>query len=192
MHEKKPFLSIKGLSAMRDSSQIPTNINDRLLHFQDEVKKHFLFLTEFNYSLEKIETGRTDNFLDYYCNFSYQNGDTSVRVNYSTDIINGQSIAFPQVEQRPVIDDLVSCFISDSNAFMSIAQFAQETQPKLSEDYFTIGQNGKDIKKEITRVVQNYAHFFGNHLSDVLQKKKIYNCYTDRFYDKVFEEKHYR
>jgi hypothetical protein len=177
---------------MTDSSPIPADINDRLLHFQEEVKKCFLFLTDFNYSLEKIETGRTDNFLNYYCNFFYQNGDTSVSVDYSTDIINGQTIAFPQVEQKPVIDDLVSCSISDSNAFMSIDQFARETQPKLSEDYFTIGQNRKGIKEEITRVVENYAHFFRNHLYDVLQRKKIYDCYIDRFYDKVFEEKHYR
>jgi hypothetical protein len=99
---------------MTDSSSISADINDRLLHFQEEVKKCFLFLTHFNYSLEKIETGRTNNFLNYYCNFSYQNSDTSISVDYSTDIINGQTIAFPQVEQKPVIDDLVSCSISDS------------------------------------------------------------------------------
>jgi hypothetical protein len=176
---------------MTDTLQIPANIQNRLNHFTEEVNRNFHFLSHLGFQLEKIESGRTDNFLDYYCYFSYQNGDTTISIRYSTDIINGQTTALPQVDQRPIIDNQVSCSISDSNAFMNVSQFAQITQPKLPENYFTIEKTSDNIKADITKVVQNYAHFFNEHLNDVLQKKKIYNCYVDRFYDTVFNEKHY-
>jgi hypothetical protein len=177
---------------MRATQKIPINISNRVMHFKKKIENRFSFLVDFNYLLEKIEIGRTNDFLNYYCNFSYQNGDTFVRIEYSTDIINGQTIAFPHVEQKPIYDNVISCFISDSNSFMSIDLFAKETQSTLSDDYFKIAQNEEIVKQEIARVVENYVSFFRNHLVAVLQKKKIYNCYIDRFYDKVFEEKHYR
>jgi hypothetical protein len=177
---------------MADIKEITPDISDRLKHFQQEIDKYFSFLADFDYVLQNIGIGRTEIFLDYYCNLRYKNGDTLLSIDYSTDIINGQTIAFPDEKQRPVIDNLVSCFISDPNAFMSISQFAEETQPNLPSDYFSISLHGKDIKEEISRVVKNYSNFFRENLVDVLKKEKIYDCYTDRFYDKVFKEKHYR
>jgi len=100
--------------------------------------------------------------------------------------------AFPKENESPVIDDRISCSISDLNAFMSIDSFAAETQPNLPQDYFSITLNTKNLKDGITRVVKNYSNFFQENLVSVLRKEKIYDCYTDRFYDKVFKEKHYR
>ena len=179
-------------NAMTNIKEIPEDIYGRLKHFQDEVNKHFSFLTDFNYVLENLEIGRTDAFLNYFCNFSYRNGDTLIRIDYSTDIIKGQTLAFPKEKQRPVVDNLVSCSISDPNAFMSVGQFAEETQANLPQDHFSISLDTKNAKEAITRVVKNYSNFFQDNLASVLKKEKIYDCYIDRFYDKVFKEKHYR
>jgi hypothetical protein len=56
---------------------------------------------------------------------------------------------------------------------------------------FIIKVDSGDIKEEITRVVYNYNDFFKIYLTDVLSKEKIYDCYIDRFYDKVFKEINY-
>lgn len=164
---------------------------DLLIHFQGEVNKHFAFLADFDYAPDKIETGRSENFLDYFCNFSYVNGETSVSIDYSTDIINGRTIAFPQLEQEhwPVYNDIISCSVSDSKAYMSVDCFAQKVQKDLPDGYFIIAPGSNDIKGEIGRVVLNYSIFFQSHLTEVLKKVKIYSCYIDRFYDLVFEEK---
>jgi len=177
---------------MSNTQNIPEDIKERLNHFREEATKHFSFLADFNYLLDTIEIGRTETFLDYNCNLSYRNGDTLITIDYSTDIIKGMRTAFPKENESPVIDDRISCSISDLNAFMSIDSFAAETQPNLPQDYFSITLNTKNLKDGITRVVKNYSNFFQENLVSVLRKEKIYDCYTDRFYDKVFKEKHYR
>jgi hypothetical protein len=169
------------------TDNIPTDINKRLLYFQDEVKKHFSFLSDYNFTLDKTETGRA-NFLEYYAKFLFKNGDTTLDISFMTDIINGHSTRFPNEKQKPVIDNLVSCTIADSKAFMGVSNFAEAKYPSIPQDSFTIKLNANDINSEITRVVHNYSDFFRDNLTAVLKKEKIYDCYTDRFYDKVFKE----
>ena len=171
---------------MKDN--IPLEINNRILHFQSEVIKHFAFLADYNYIPDKIEIGRTENFFEYYSKFCFKNGDTSINIDFETDIINGHTIKFPQVKQKPVIDSLVSYSISDKIAFMSIECYIEEKHPEILKDGFNISINSQNIKEEITRVVENYSTFFQNNLVSVLKKEKIFDCYTDRFYDKVFKE----
>ena len=177
---------------MTDSVQIPTDINKRITHFENEVARLFSFLNDFSYIPQQIEKGKTETFNEYFSKFCFKNGDTSITIEFTTDIINGHTIAFPQVKERPVIDNLISCFITDKNAFMSVSDFAEAKHLKISDDYFGIKLNTKNIQEEITRVLNNYSDLFRNNLIDVLNKEKIYNCYTDRFYDKVFKEIHYR
>ena len=189
--QQHKYSNVSG-DAMTTSKSIPADINERMIHFKEEVKKYFSFLADFGYCIEKVEAGRTENFLDYYCNIAYNNGDTHIRVDYSTDIINGRMMAFPKEKQRPVIDDLIFCAIRDPNAYMVISQFAEEAHFNLPKDCFSISVKTDNIRAEITRVLQNFSDFTRTHLRDVLKKEKIYDCYTDRFYDKVFKEKHYR
>jgi hypothetical protein len=177
---------------MADITPIPDDINKRLIIFQDNISKYFSFLTVYGYSLEKIEAGRKTPLLDYYCELIYKNFDTTIGISYNTDILKGSLIAFPNEKERPVIDNLISCYISDPNAYMSISKFAETIQPMISPDKFTIDIAAENIIYEIERVVSNYSDFFQNYLIDVLRKQKIYNCYTNRDYDRVFEEKHYR
>jgi len=174
---------------MKDN--IPKEINERLTYFQDEVKKQFAFLTEFAYSLDEIDMGRED-FLEYYSKLIFKNGNTSININYETDIIKGHTLRFPEVKERPVIDNLISCFITDPNAFLSVSSFAESKQLLPSTKYFNIELNAININDEILRVVRNYSTFFQDNLVAVLKKEKIYNAYTDRFYDKIFKEIHYR
>jgi len=173
---------------------IPGVINERLIHFQNEVNKNFSFLNDFGYALDKIENGRAENFLNYFSNFFFRNGETKISVDFSTDNINGIRTAFPNLkeEELPVFDNNVSCSIHDTNAFMSIDNFIETQFPEISTDNFTIKVTAVNIKNEITRIIENYSDFFRTYLTDVLQKNKIYDCYTDRFYDKVFKEIHYR
>lgn len=166
---------------------IPTNINIRLIYFQEEVKKHFSFLTDYGFTLYKIETGRA-NFLEYYSKFLFKNGETSLDISFMTDIINGHSTKFPQEKQKPIIDNLVTCTIADSNAFMSVSNFVRTKYPSIPQDNFSIKLDAKDINIEITKVVRNYSDFFHENLVPVLKKEKIYACYTDRFFDNVFKE----
>ncbi len=173
---------------MEDNKTIPQNINERLLHFQTEVKQYFSFLNDYGYILSKIEIGQKENFLNYYCNFSFLNGKTFISIDYSTDIIKGQTLAFPQVKQRPVFDNLISCSISKDDAYMSVGQFIEISQSQMTVNDFSIPIDSKNIFDDITKVVRNYSSFFQNNLADVLLKKKMYNCYTDRFYKKIFEE----
>ena len=173
---------------------IPENINERLLHFKNEVNKNFTFLIDFGYVLDKIEKGQAESFLNYFLNFTFRNTDTKISVDFSTDIINGMRTALPNLKENdlPAVDNNVYCSIIDTNALMFINNFIEKQFPEIPKVNFTIELNAVDIKMEITRVVENYSIFFKTHLIDVLQKKKIYNCYTDRFYEKIFKEIHYR
>jgi len=173
---------------LENKKNIPYNIYENILHFQTEVQKYFSFLNEYNYILSEIEIGQKENFLNYFCNFLFINDETIINIEYSTDIINGYNIAFPQIKQKPVIDNLISCNISDSNAFMSIQQFAELFQPQISKNEFSINLDSKNILIEITNVVRNYSIFFQKNLTTVLKKEKIFDCYTDRFNHKVFNE----
>ena len=168
---------------------IPNNIKERLVHFQEEVKKYFSFLANYGYSHDKVEMGRKDLLLDYYCEIIFKNGNTKISIGYSTDALNGSQIAFPDVKEKPIFDNLISCYISDSNAFMSIRSFAEA---KLPAGHFLIPLNVENLDFEISRVLKNYADFFQNNLIDVLKKDKIYDCHTDRFNDKIFKEINYR
>ena len=47
------------------------------------------------------------------------------------------------------------------------------------------------LEPEISKVTKNYSDFFKERLISVLEKKLIYDCYTDKFYDKVFKEIRY-
>jgi hypothetical protein len=169
-------------------TEIPKDIQKRLIHFQEAVEKHFSFLAGYGYNLRKIESGRTKNFHYYFCHFEFNNGDTSIRVNFSTDIIKGHTIGFPKLEQRPIVDNQISCFVSNAKARMGVSCLAETKYPEWSPDNFTIDLSSKTAKSEITRVVQNYTTFFHDKLVGVLKKEKMYNCYTDRFNDKIFEE----
>lgn len=172
---------------------IPGVINERLIHFQNEVNKNFSFLNDFGYALDKIENGQAENFLNYFSNFSFRNRETKISVDFSTDIINGMRTAFPNLkeEELPAFDNNIYCSIYDTNALMSIFSFIETQFPEISTDNFTIKVTAVNIKNEITRVTENYSDFFRTYLTDVLKKNKIYDCYTDRFYDKVFKEIRY-
>ena len=179
---------------MTHTNLIPEEINERLIHFQNEVNTNFSLFSDFGYTLDKIENGRSENFLDYYSKFSYRNKDTEISIDFSTDIINGMKTAFPKLKERelPAVNNSIYCSICDANALMSIHSFIETKFPEISIEDFTIKLDIVNIKDEITRVIKNYSDFFRTHLVDVLQKNKMYECYTDRFYDKVFKEIHYR
>jgi hypothetical protein len=171
---------------------IPADINDRLLYFDNEVKKYFSFLSDFDYSLEDIKVGQSENFLDFFSHIKFKNGKTSISIHFSTDTIKGATTAFPKTKQRPNADSQVSCFISDDKAFMSVYNLIETKYPTLQpSDNFTIPLISKDVKAEITRVIINYSNFFRDKLTQVLKKEKMYDCYTDRFFDKVFKEINY-
>ncbi|MBL7937430.1 MAG: hypothetical protein JNM51_16610 [Bacteroidia bacterium] len=174
---------------MKDN--IPTIINDRILHFEQEVKKYFTFLSDYVYTIDKIEKGRSVNFLDYFCNLKFKSDETSISINFSTDIIEGHTSAFPKSDQRPVIDSIVSCSISDLKALMIVSSFIETKHPEFKLEALNIRLDQTDVKSEVTKVVFNYSEIFKNNLVEVLKKEKMYNCYTDRFYDKFFEEINY-
>jgi hypothetical protein len=177
---------------MTDPEIIPIEINERLIHFKNEVKTNFDFLLAAGYVLKSMLTGRTENFLNYFCNFEFGKDNTLISIDYRTDIIKGQTIAFPEVKERPSTDNSISCFISDQNAFLTVEEFAENIVHRASKEVFWINLDSLDIKIEITRVVKNYSRFIQENLMDVVRQEKMYDCYTDRFYDKVFKEIHYR
>jgi hypothetical protein len=178
---------------MTRMNNIPDEFEQRLYFFEGEVRNCFSWLYEYGYILDTIETNRTENFLDYYSVLSYKNENTIIKIHYSTDIINGIKTAFPKLEkdQLPFVDNQISCSIRDNNALMSIASFVEAKFPNIPMENFIIKVDSGDIKEEITRVVYNYNDFFKIYLTDVLSKEKIYDCYIDRFYDKVFKEINY-
>src|ERR1035437_10682178 len=173
---------------MSEKQTIPKDIEERLKYFQEEVEKYFSFLSKYGYILDKVETGRKDHLLDYYCELTFINGTTKIWINYDTDILNGSLIAYPNEEQRPVIDNFISINIIDPNAFMDINQFAETIHSKYHVDDFSIEIDIENINYEITRVLKNFADFFQSNLVEVLKKQKIYECLTNRFYEKIFRE----
>jgi hypothetical protein len=175
---------------MKETYDIPSPVLPRMLHFQDEAIKQFSFLSDFNYGPGIVEVKRNENFLYYYCSITFLNHETSVSINYSTDLINGHKTAFPQLTERPSNDNIIFCSINDPNAYMDVELYANKIRHGVSTNYFTIDDQ-LDINMEITRVVKNYSDFISNSLTDVLNKKKIYSCYIDRFYDEVFKEINY-
>jgi hypothetical protein len=171
-------------------NHIPSDVSERLLHFQEQVQKHFSFLIEFNFCLEEIKRGQSD-FLEYYSKFIFKKDDLIIDICFTTDIIKGHTTKFPQVQQKPVIDNLVSCFISDTKALMSVECFAETMNSAHSETDFSIDIKSENVKDEVSRVVVKYSDFIQKHLVDVLTKEKMYDCYTNRFYEKIFKEFHY-
>jgi hypothetical protein len=178
---------------MADNNRIPKEFNERLLFFKDLVKDQFSFLQKFNFSLDKEESGQKENFKEYFFEFTYKNVDTVIKINFSTDIINGVKKTFPKQkdEELPVVDSQMWCAIWDKNAFMSVNSYIDEKFPDISKDHFII-KFGADLKPELTRVTKNYSEFFKANLISVLEKKVIFKCYTDRFYDKIFQEIRYK
>ena len=176
---------------MTFNETIPPDIHNRLIYFQNKVLSHFAFLHTYGYVLEAMETGRDKKYFNYYSQFKFIKEKTTINISYLTDIINGRKCASPQETQLPVIDNLVSSYIADANAFMSIHQFAEMTTT-LPKDTFYIAIDVTDIMYEITRVVRNYSQFIQNNLIAVLKQEMIYNCYTGREYDKILKEIHYR
>ncbi len=158
------------------------------------MSEHFSFLKDFNYSLNGEQSGRTENFRDYFSEFTFANGDTVIGIHFSTDIIEGMKISFPRQKQEelPVVDSSITCWIHDKNALMTIHSYIETKFPDIPTDDFTIRLGSPDLEIEIARVTRNFSNFFKNNLKSVLEKKVIYDCYTDRFYDKVFKEIHYR
>ena len=179
---------------MTDGKQIPLEFKNRLLFFQDQAKNQFSFLQDFGYSLDKIESGQTENFRDYFSELTFSNGETIIKIHFSTDIINGSKTAFPKLkdEELPAVDTSITCSIWDKNAFMSIHSYAEAKFPEISKENFTIKLGSPNLEKEIEKVTKNYSDFIRTNLKAVLEKKLIYDCYTDRFYDKVFKEINYR
>ena len=179
---------------MTEDDQIPYEFRTRLLFFKNQVHERFDFLKDFEFKLDKEENGRTENFKDYFFELTYVNGDTVLKIHFSTDIINGMKTAFPKLkeEELPEVGSQITCSIWDKAAFMSIDSYIESKFPEISDDNFSIKLASPDLEKEISRVVKNYSDFFKTNLTSVLEKKLIYDCYTDRFYDKVFKEIHYR
>jgi hypothetical protein len=157
------------------------------------VNEHFDFLKEFDFIMNKEQYGRTENFKDYFSEITYKNEDTVLKIHFSTDIIDGRKQAFPKLkeEELPVVDSQITCSIWDKTAFMSIASYIESKFPEISKENFTIKLGSSVIEKDISRVTKNYSDFIKSNLTSVLEKKLIYDCYTDRFYDKVFKEIHY-
>jgi hypothetical protein len=179
---------------MTEDRQIPLQFKTRFLLFKNQVREHFDFLKDYKFKLDKEENGRTENFKDYFLKFTYINGDTVLNIHFSTDIVNGMKTAFPKLrdEELPVVDSQITCSIWDKAAIMIIPNYIELKFPEISSDNFTIKPGSSDLEKQISRVVKNYSDFFQSNLISVLEKKIIYDCYTDRFYDKVFKEIHYR
>ena len=144
--------------------------------------------------MDKEVNGQTDNFKDYFFEYTYSNGDTILKIKFSTDIINGMKTVFQQLkeEELPAVDSQITCSIWDKNAFMSIHSYIETKFPELPNETFAINRDAFDLTSEILRVTKNYSDFFRANLTPVLEKKMIFDCYTDRFYDKVFKEIHYR
>lgn len=179
---------------LADELQIPFDFKERLLFFKYQVNEYFDFLKEFDYFLDEEQYGRSEDLTKYFSEFKYKNGDTVVKINFYTDIFNGNKKAYPKLtpEELPIIDSLISCSIWDKKAFMSIPCFIELKYPQISYDNFMIKLDSSDLEKDISRVMKNYSDFFKNNLTSVLQKKIIYDCYTDRFYDIVFKEIQYQ
>jgi hypothetical protein len=174
-------------------NQIPIEFKDRLAFFFNLAKEQFSFLQNYNFSLDKEESGQTENFKDYFLELTFTNGDTVIKINFSTDIINGMKTAFPSLKKNelPVVDSQITCAVWDTNAFMSIDSYVETRFPEISGETFRIKLGVSDLKSEIARVTKSFSDFFKVNLILVLEKKVIYDCYTDRFYDKVFREVHY-
>ena len=179
---------------MTEYNQVPPEFQKRLLFFKNQVNEQFHFLKDFNFILHKEEMGRTENFKDYFAKFTYKNGGTIVKIQFSTDIIHGMKSAFPNLkdEQLPIVDNSITCSIWDKNAYMSLHSYIQTQFPEISRNDFTIKLDASDLESEMIRIVKNYSHFFVENLAEVLEKSKIYNCHTDRFNDQVFKEINYR
>jgi hypothetical protein len=173
---------------------INTEFTNRLIFFQNQVKERFSFLKDYGYSLDKIEDGQSEKFKDYFSEFTFTNEDTVIKISFSTDIINGRRAAFPNRKENelPIVDSQILCTIWDKNAFMAVNSYIEEKFPEISLDDFKISIDSPDLELEISRVTNNYSEFFITSLTLVLEKKLIYNCYTDWHYAKVFEEIHYR
>jgi hypothetical protein len=179
---------------MTESNQIPFEFNTRLLFFKNQVNECFNFLNDYNFEWDKEEKGQTENFNDYFLGLTYTNEGTYLNIHFSTDIVNGMKTAFPQLkeEELPGVDSQIICSIWDKNAFTSVHTYAEIRFPQMSNDKFTIDKGASELNVEIARVTKNYSDFFKANLISLLEKKLTYDCYTDRFYDKVFKEIHYR
>jgi len=177
-----------------NNNQIPLHIEKRLSFFKNQVNERFSFLKDFNYFLNSEQSGRTENFKDYFSEFRFANGDTVISVHFSTDIIEGMKMSFPRLKQEelPVVDSSITCFIRDKNALMSVDDYVELKFPDIPADDFRINLGSPDLEIEIAKVTKNFSSFFKANLKSVLEKEVIYDCYTDRFYNKVFKEIHYR
>jgi hypothetical protein len=178
---------------MKKINHIPIEFESSLFFFKSQVYKYFSFLQDYKFTLTSEESGRTKTFKDYFIELSFTNGDTVIKIHFSTDIINGWKIAFPELkdDELPCVDSQITCSIWDKNAFMSIHSFVEAKFPEIPKDRFKIILGCPDLDKEIKRVTKNYGEFIETNLTEVLEKKTIYDCYTDRFYDKIFHQIHY-
>jgi hypothetical protein len=171
-----------------------TEFKDRLDFFSNLAREQFSFLQDYNFTWDKEESGQTENFQNYFLELTYTKGEIVIKIHFSTDIINGMKTAFPKLKDNelPVVNSQVTCSIWDTNAFMSVDSYIETKFPEISNDTFKIKLGACDLKSEITRVTKNFSDFIKAKLSSVLEGKVIYDCYTDRFYDKIFKEIHYR
>jgi hypothetical protein len=167
---------------------------NRLEFFSRSAKEQFSFLNDYDFSLNKEERGQTEKFEDYFSELTYIKGKIAIKIHFSSDIINGMRKAFPKLndDELPVLDSQITCSIWDPNAFMSVHSYIEKMFPETPVGTYTIELGTLDLNSEITRVLKKYAEFFKAHLTSVLEGNIIYDCYTDRFYDKVFKEIHYR
>jgi len=179
---------------MNYNNQIPTKFKDRLDFFSNLASEQFSFLQDYNFALDKEESGQTENFQDYFLELTYKKRETVIKIHFSTDIINGMKTVFSKLKDNelPVVDSQITCSIWDTNAFMSVHSYIETRFPEISDETFRIKQGTSDLKSEISRVTKNFSDFIKANLTPVLERKVIYDCYTDRFYDKVFKEIHYR
>ena len=179
---------------MNYNNKIPIEFQDRLDFFSKLAREEFSYLQDYNFTLEKEESGQTVNFHDYFLELSYSKEETVIKIHFSTDIINGIKTAFAKLKDNelPVVDSQITCSIWDKNAFMSVHSYIETRFPEITNETFRIKPGASEIKSEIIKVTKNFSNFIKANLTSVLEGKVIYDCYTDRFYDKVFKEIHYR
>lgn len=170
--------------------EVPTEIEQRAKHFKRSASKYFGFLHEFGFS-DPIngKVFRAETFLDYKCSIGFSNSYVNLKINYSTDIINGMTAAFPKDAGKLVIDNHVQVTISDDESHLIVSCFMEEMNPELGEDFIRISKGDDILFAEIERVLSNYSKYIFENMVDILSGKTMYKAYTNKEYDRIVEER---
>ena len=127
---------------MTNLFNISEAVNKEFLHFQNAAKHNFAFLNDFGYNLTKIESGQSENFLNYFFNMTFLNQETKINIDFSTEIIKGMKKAFPSLKDKdlPEVNSNIYCSIRDSKALMSINSFIEFKFPEISKTISKLNQ----------------------------------------------------